>query len=102
MQSKFFLDRKTIDWHFPTQRSNKLYCYEYAVKAFKSYIILSFIYICIGIMMTYIASRYDCKVESNQIGELTEIAGGILTTGSSKNLLARARARRLLCIPAVG
>jgi len=34
--------------------------------------------------------------------KLTEIAEGIPTTGSSKNLLARAKARRLLCIPAVG
>jgi len=41
-------------------------------------------------------------LESNQNWEFTEIAGGIPTTGSSKNLLARARARRLLCIPAVG
>ncbi|WVZ11080.1 hypothetical protein V8G54_015610 [Vigna mungo] len=28
-----------------------------------------------------------------------EIAGGIATTGSSKNLFARARASKLLCIP---
>lgn len=31
---------------------------------------------------------------------LTEIAGGTATSGSWKNLLARASARRLLCIPA--
>ena len=31
--------------------------------------------------------------------ELTEIAAGNPTSGSTKNLFARARPRRLLCIP---
>lgn len=37
--------------------------------------------------------------QNEVVCELTEIAGGTPTRGSWKNFVARARARRLLCIP---